>query len=90
MTMNSNNNAESSFQNKRLNLDPQIELEGTYKQKDQRDMITFDMEFWILRLTFIVIVPEEGVMKAPVYVKFKLVQGLISQWFRRVDRTERY
>lgn len=57
--------------NARMN-DPQITLEGRLKQGERSDIITFRMDFYMLSLVFIVTIPAEGSMVAPVYVKFVL------------------
>ena len=52
--------------------DPQIIVEGTLKEGERSDYITFRLRFLIVDLVLIVTIPEEGQTKAPVYVKFKI------------------
>lgn len=42
------------------------------KSGDKNDTLTFTLDFLVLRLVCICVVPEEGFTKAPVYVKFRL------------------
>jgi hypothetical protein len=54
------------------NRDPQIIVEGEYKQLEKSDVIVFQLNLALIQLCFIVTVPPEGETRAPVYVKFRI------------------
>jgi hypothetical protein len=69
MNNTANNRPFSSY---RKPFDPQIIVEGTLKEGEKSDYITFRLRLLIVDLTIIVTVPEEGKHVAPVYVKFRI------------------
>lgn len=48
----------------------QIVVEGVLRKTRKADIITFSLRLWLIDLTFLVTLPEEGKTKAPVYVRF--------------------
>jgi len=59
----------------RKNRDPQLILEGQFKQTDRSDIIVFEIPWGPITLACIVTVPDEGKDKAPVYVKIRNGRG---------------
>lgn len=57
-------------------LDPQMILEGTYRQGEASDMIVFRFKLFLVEITCIVTVPPDGETHAPVYLKFKLDKSM--------------
>jgi hypothetical protein len=46
------------------------------KSGEKNDTLTFTLDFLVLRLVFIAVIPQEGFTKAPVYIKFRLRTAL--------------
>ena len=59
--------------------DPQITLEGVLKRGAQSDVITFSLRFLMFELIFIVVIPEEDEIRAPVYLKHRLIRRMPIQ-----------
>lgn len=52
---------------------PQIVTEGVLRRGKNSDLITFSLRILrVIDLTFLVVLPEEGKTKAPVFVRFFL------------------
>ena len=45
---------------------------STLKQGENNETLTFTLDFLVLQLVCIVVIPGEGFHQAPVYVKFRL------------------
>lgn len=56
--------------------DPQITLEGVFKQGPKSDVITFSLRFLLFELAFVVVIPEDDETRVPVYVHHKLVRRI--------------
>lgn len=54
--------------------DPQMTVEGTFKQGEKSDIIVFSVPLALFEIVCIVNIPNEGQTKAPVYLKFKVAR----------------
>lgn len=50
----------------------QMRLTGILKQNSRTEMVVFTFTFLMVDVTAIVVIPAEGTLTAPVYLKFKL------------------
>jgi len=56
----------------REDRDVQFTTHSTLKSGERSDTLTFTLDFLLLRLVCICVIPGEGDRHAPVYVKFRL------------------
>lgn len=52
--------------------DPQVTVTGRLKDTANGEMIVFHLNLMFFQLVFLVNIPGEGEVEAPVYVKFKV------------------
>lgn len=55
-----------------ITQDAQMRLTGTLKQNARTEMVVFSFQILMVEVTAIVVIPAEGTVSAPVYLKFKI------------------
>lgn len=68
--------------------DPQIIVQGTLKEREKGDLITFSIRLGFFEVVCIVNIPEEGSTTAPVYVKYKIARSRPPQDKEREQQHE--
>lgn len=63
-----------NVRNGNIETDAQICLTGTLKKNSRTEMVVFNFSILLMEVTAIVVIPEEGTIQAPVYLKCKIRQ----------------